>query len=225
MARSSPISPKATAACDVRIEACLKTLENRSKGEVLEPKVHKPKRQRNQPHFDGRSLLFWVTGVDLTAIEGIEETTALIVLSEIGTDMSRWASEKRFCSWLCLSPNHKMSGGKVYSRRTRPSANRAATALRLAANALHSSKSALGAQFRRLKGRLGAPKAITAMAHKLARLIYALLKHGTAYVTQGMAEYEAKYHARLVKSLERRAKDLGFVLMPQTPPAVETVPA
>lgn len=215
--------------CDVRIEAYLKGMEQRTT--VPPSGAPKPRCQRRarhhrqQPHFDGRLLLFAVAGVDLTVIEGIEESTALVVLSEIGLDMSRWPSEKDFASWLCLCPNHKITGGKVYSRRTRPSANRAATALRLAANALHSSKSALGAQFRRLKARLGAPKAITAMAHKLARLIYALLKHGTAYVAQGMAEYEAQYRDRVVKNLSRKAKELGFALVPQATPVVEGVPA
>ena len=107
--------------------------------------------------------------------------------------MSRWPTEKHFASWLGLCPHHKVSGGKVLSRKVRPSANRAATALRLAAHCLHHSHSALGAFFRRLKARLGAPKAITATAHKLARLVYRLLKYGEDYVAQGMAEYEQAY--------------------------------
>jgi transposase len=104
--------------------------------------------------------------------------------------MSRWPTEKHFASWLGLCPHHKISGSKVLSRKVRPSANRAAMALRLAAQGLHHSHRALGAFFRRLKTRLGAPKAITATAHKLARLVYRLLKYDEDYVAQGMAEYE-----------------------------------
>ena len=118
----------------------------------------------------------------MQTIEGIEENTALIILSEIGTDMQRWPSVKHFCSWLGLCPQHKISGGKGLSRRVRPGANRVTVALRLAAHSLHHSQSALGAFFRRMKARLGTPKAITATAHKLARLVYSLLTHGRAYV-------------------------------------------
>jgi transposase len=165
-----------------------------------------------------------MAGVDLTVIEGIEESTALVVLSEIGLDMSRWPSAKHFCSWLGLCPNHRISGGKVLSRRTKPCANRAAAALRLAAFALHRSQSALGAFLRRLKARVGAPKAITATAHKLARLVYSLLKHGTAYVTQGMDEYERRYRERAVHNLSRRAQELGYELVQPAEPAVEPIP-
>jgi len=155
-----------------------------------------------------------MTGVDLTKIEGIDETTALIVLGEIGLDMSRWPSEKQFTSWLGLCPRVRVSGGRVLSSRTRPTANRAAAALRLAAASLHHAKSALGAFFRRMKARLGTPKAITATAHKLARLIYAMLKHGTAYVAGSMAEYEQKYRQRVVHNLSRKARELGYELHP-----------
>jgi transposase len=155
-----------------------------------------------------------MAGVDLTALEGIEEETALVILSEIGTDMSRWPSAKHFCSWLGLCPIHKVSGGKVLSRRVRPGANRVAVALRLAAGSLHHSQSALGAFFRRLRARLGAPKAITATAHKLARLVYSLLTHGTSYVQQGMEEYEAQYRERKVKAMARQAKAFGSTLVP-----------
>jgi hypothetical protein len=148
-----------------------------------------------------------------------------VVLSEIGTDMSHWPNDKHFSSWLGLSPNNRISGGKVLSRRTKPCANRAAAALRLAAQALHHSQSALGAFLRRLKARVGAPKAITATAHKLARLVYSLLKHGTAYVTQGMEEYERRYRERVVHNLKRRAGELGYALVEvPVPAAAELVP-
>ena len=126
-----------------------------------------------------------MTGVDLTRIDGVDGFTALKVISEIGTDMTQWPSAKHFASWLGLSPNNRITGGKVISSKTKPSASRAAAALRLAANALHRSDSALGAFLRRKKAQLGAPKAITATAHKLARLIYTMLRDGQEYVDAG----------------------------------------
>src|SRR5574341_525558 len=209
------------AACDRQIEAHLQTLPDQSGGKPVPAAPRKPKRRRNDHHFDARLPLFRATGVDLTAIEGINEHTALVVLSEIGTDMSRWPTEKHFAAWLGLCPLHKISGGKVLSRKVRPSANRAAVALRLAASCLHHSRSALGAFFRRLKARLGTPKAVVATAHKLARLVYRLLKYGEAYVAQGMAEYEQTYRERVVQSLARKAKALGYKLLPTTDDALQ----
>lgn len=136
-------------------------------------------------------------------------------------DMSRWPSVKHFTSWLGLSPGTKVSGGRVLGSKTRPTANRAATALRLAASSLTRSRSALGAYLRRMSARLGKPQAITATAHKLARLIYSMLKHGTAYVDVGQDHYERQYRERVVQSLTRRAKELGLVLVPA--PAQEAV--
>jgi transposase len=162
-----------------------------------------------------RARLYEMTGVDLTAIEGIEAGTALAVLSEVGTDMSRWRSEKAFGAWLGLAPNPKKSGGKLKSAATRAGANRAARALRLAARSLQRSQSALGAFFRRIAARRGVPKAITATAYKLARIIYAMLKHGMAYAAQGMAEYEAAYRERQVRQLRRKARELGYELKEQ----------
>jgi transposase len=138
----------------------------------------------------------------------------LVILSEIGTGMSRWPSVKHFSSWLGLSPHHQMSGGRVWSRRVRPGAQRAAVARRLAARSLHSSHSAMGAFFRRIKARHGTPKAMSATAHKLARLIYSLLKHGSASVQQEMHTYEAQYVERKVKSITKHATALGYKLVP-----------
>jgi transposase len=176
--------------CDRQIEAHLQTFADKSAGTELPYRPRKRKRRATEPRFAARAPLFRLAGGDLTAIEGIDENTALVLLSEIGTDLHRWPTEKHFAAWLGLCPHPKISGGKILSRKVRPSANRAATALRLAAQCLHHSHSALGAFFRRLQARLGAPKAITATAHKLARLVYRLLKYGEDYVAQGMAEYE-----------------------------------
>jgi hypothetical protein len=127
--------------------------------------------------------------------------------------MSRWKSPKHFASWLGLCPGTKISGGKLLSAKSKPVANRAAAALRMAAFTLLRSKSALGAYFRRQRSRLGAPKAITATAHKLARLVYSMLKHGTAYVDEGQKQYEERYRTRVVQNLKRKAKELGYALV------------
>lgn len=198
------------AACDARIAAHLERFADRSDGEPLPPRRGQRRRHRNRLAFDPREPLHRLTGVDLTRIEGIDETIALTVLSEIGPDMSKWPSEKHFTSWLGVSPHRRISGGKVLSSRTRPTTNRAAAALRLAAASLHHAHSALGAYFRRMKSRLGTPKAITATAHQLARLIYSMLKYGTTYVAQGLEAYEQQYRERVVKNLSRRARELGY---------------
>jgi hypothetical protein len=137
-------------------------------------------RHANAPAFDDRAALARACGVDLTAIEGIDSRTAMILCSEIGADMGRWPTEKHSCSRLGLFPHHPTTGEKILSSRIRPGPNWAAQAIRLAARSLHATKGALGAYFRRLKSRLGTSQAIVATAHKLARLVYSMLKHGTA---------------------------------------------
>jgi transposase len=154
-----------------------------------------------------------MSGVDLTRIDGIDINSALKIIAEIGIDMSRWKSAKHFASWLGLCPGTKVSGGKVLSAKSKPVANRAAATLRMAAFTLFRSKSALGAYLRRQRSRLGAPKAITATAHKLARLVYTMLKHGTAYVDAGQEYYEERYRSRVVQNLKRKAQELGFSLV------------
>ena len=155
-----------------------------------------------------------MTGVDLTRINGVDAYTALKVISETGTDMTRWQSAKHLASWLGLSPNNRITGGRVISSKTKPSANRAAAALRLAANALHRSDSALGAFLRRKKSHLEAPKAITATAHKLARIIYSMLRYGQGYADAGAEYYENQYHQRALHTARRRAAQLGYQLVP-----------
>ena len=154
-----------------------------------------------------------MSGVDLTRIDGIDTNSALKLIAEIGIDMSPWKSEKQFASWLGLCPGTKVSGGKVLNSKSKQVANRAAMTLRMSASALHHSKSALGAYMRRQRARLGAPKAITATAHKLARLVYSMLKYGTAYVDAGQDSYEERYRSRVVQNLKRKAKNLGFELI------------
>jgi transposase len=178
----------------------------------LEPKRRVRRRKDNEVTFDARQRRHQVAGVDVTAIEGIEERTALVVLSEVGTDMSRWPSEQQFGRWLGLAPHPKQSGGRVKSSATRPGSNRAAQALRLAAQHLPRSPSALGAFFRRIAARRGVAKAITATAYKLARIVYAMLKHGMAYVAQGLEAYETAYRERVVRQVKRKAAALGLMV-------------
>ncbi len=199
--------------CDQQINAHLETFGDTSAGQPLPPKARRHKKT-NDPRFDARTPLSRRAGVDLTTLEGIAEGTALVILSEIGTDMTRWPSVKHVWSWLGLCPQHNISGGKVLSRRVRPGAHRVTVALRLAARSLHHSQSALGAFFRRMQARLGTPKAITAAAHTLARLVSHLLKHGSASVQQGLENYEAQYHERKVTTMAQQAKALGYTLVP-----------
>lgn len=172
-----------------------------------------PDRPENAPPATLPEALQRMSGVDLTKIPGIDTDTALKIIAEIGIDMSRWKSEKQFASWLGLCPGSKISGGKVLSGASKKVVNRAAAALRMAAYSLITSKSALGAYIRRQRARLGAPKAITATAHKLACLVYSLLKNGTAYVDAGQNKYEERYRSRLVQNLKRKAMELGFELV------------
>lgn len=172
------------------------------------------KRRNNELHFDARGYLQKMLGVDITKIDGLNNSSALLLISEIGTDINKWPSAKHFGSWLGLAPGTKISGGKVLSSKTKPSNNRAAAILRIIASALHRSPSALGAFLRRQKARLGAPKAITATAYKIARLLYNLLKYGHDYVDPGQDYYEKRYQERLMNQLKKKAASFGFQLVP-----------
>jgi transposase len=201
--------------CDAQIEAQLKVFDDQSNGQTLPPRPSNKKPGGNSPEFDLRGCLFAMTGVDLTSIAGVDALTAAKVVAETGTDMSRFPSEKHFCAWLGVSPGSHISAGKSYSGRTRPCQNKAATALRIAAQTLYNSKTALGAFLRRMKQRLGPSAAITATAHKLARIIYAMLKHKLpSYQDLGAEYYEKKYKSRVLNNLKRRAKEFGFSLVP-----------
>ena len=176
-----------------------------------------PKRRRkagsHAPQFDLSRELHRISGVDLTRIDGIDVGVAQTLISEVGLDMSRWPDEHHFASWLGLCPDNRITGGKVIRRGTRHVINRAATALRIAATTLLRSQSYLGAQFRRLRGKLGAPKAITAMAHKLAVLVYRMLRWGHEYVDKGMQYYEERHREQQIRLLQKRAAKLGLVVI------------
>lgn len=199
------------AECDAAMEVQLKALGiHDGTPQPGKPRAH----TRNAPKFDVREHLFRMCGVDLTRINGIDVTTALVVISEIGADMSRFPSVKHFTSWLGLCPGTKITGGKLLSGKTSRTANRAAQALRVAAAGLRSSKSALGAYFRRLCSRMDKSKAVAAAAHKLARLIYMMLTKGEEFVDQGQDYFEERYRERVVYQLIKRANKLGLIVTP-----------
>jgi transposase len=203
--------------CDVQIEAYLGTFADKSGGRVLPPKPRKRGRTANEARFDVRGALHRLAGVDLTVIEGIDAATALVLLSELGTDLSKFPTVKRFVSWLGLCPQHQGSAGKIKSRRVRRGSNRAARALRLAAQGCHRAANALGAFYRRIAARAGGGKAVVATARKIAERVYRLLRYGEAYVRQEQGAYEEAYRLRQVKGLARKAKELGYRLEPAAP--------
>jgi hypothetical protein len=203
-------------ACDEQIVRETATLSDKvdPQHKPLPPrKEGRPASKDKMQGQDMREVLYRKFGADLTAIEGIGVTTALVVLTEVGPDVSGFKTEKHFCSWLGLCPDNRISGGKVLSSHTRRVINRASDALRMAAVTLERSQSALGGFYRRMKGRLGAAEAITATAHKLARIIYRLIKHGEAYVRQGMEDYERKFRERKLHALRKTAISMGFNLV------------
>ena len=175
-----------------------------------ETKKKKGKPSKNTPSFPLSGELQRITGVDLTRIDGIDVMVAQTLVSEVGLDMSRWKTEAHFASWLGLCPDNRISGDKVLSRGTRHVVNRAATALRIAATTLLRSQTYLGAQYRRLRTKLGAPKAITAMAHRLARLVYRMLKYGQQYLDKGAAYYEQRNRNQQIQFLRKKAAQLGL---------------
>ena len=204
------------AQCDEQIQACLAEFEPQSAPEVpLSPRPKGRKASRNAPAFDLRSHLYRISGIDFTQIDGLDALTVQTILAEVGLDPSRFPSVKHFSSWLGLSPGSRISGGKVLSSKTRKVVNRAATAFRIAAQSLTHSQTALGAFYRRLRSHLGAPKAITATAHKLARIFYHLWSTGDSYIDVGAEAYEQQYQQRVLKNLKRRARQMGFDLVPQ----------
>jgi transposase len=182
------------------------------------PQPRSRKRRKNQAHFDLTTSLYQMVGVDLTQIDGIDALTAQTILTEVGMDMSKWRTAKHFTSWLGLSPNNQITGGKVKRRRSRKTDNRANTALRVAAQSLARSNSALGAFYRRIKVRHGAPKAVVATAHKLARIIYHMLNNRADYHDPGAEYYDAKQRERAIKRLQKQATRLGLRVEPVAPP-------
>ncbi len=205
--------------CDREVEGCLRELNDRREPpSATLPKPRSKSRPKNEPDYDVRDALYTlVGGVDLTQIHGLGPYSALRIVAECGTDMSRWRTAKHFTSWLTLAPGSKISGGKVLSARTRRSANRATALLRMAAIGVSRSSTALGAFFRRLAARVGKAKAVTATARKIAVIFYNTLRHGAAYVDPGVDYYEERYRRRTLDNLRRRAESFGFQLVEAAP--------
>ena len=205
--------------CDEQLHAYLGTFADQSQGRPRPQRQVRRRRERrpNDPASDVANLLYRIAGVDLTVLEGIDANTALVILSEVGRDVSRFPTAKHFSSWLGLSPQHQGSAGKIRSRRVQHGASRAGRTFRLAVLGCHHAKHALGAFYRRIQARAGSPKAIVATARKLAERVYRLLKYGAEYVCQEMEAYETAYRKRLLKGLARRAAELGYRLELATP--------
>lgn len=199
-------------ACETAIEAYLQTLEAQTEAPLPDlPPVGGGKKAQEFA-FDVEAEMYRTVGVNLFRLPGFNEETVLRLVAETGRDLSRWPSEKHFASWLSLCPGTKKSGGKVLSSRTQPNRNRAAEALRRAAVSAGRTETELGAYFRRKRAQKGPAGAVTATAHKLAKLYYVLVKEGKEYAPEQAAEYEAKQQARAVAKLEKQAAALGYEL-------------
>jgi transposase len=204
------------AACDREIAQLLESFESKMdppKGSLLESQDGQHP-SGGKPRFDLQSHLYRIFGVDLTRIPGINVLTTQTLLAEIGPDLAQFPSAPEFTSWLGLCPDNRVSGGKVLSAKTRKVKNRAATALRMAAQALHHSQSYLGHFYRRMRAKLGAPKAITATAHKLARIIYHMVTTRQAYDETICVQNEMQNRQRLEARLRKQARNLGLEIIP-----------
>jgi transposase len=205
------------AECDRRLAQYLHQREDRSQGATLPEEKRKErlrkKKKGNAPRFDLRAELFRMTGTDLSQIDGIDVMTAMTILSEAGWDMSKWETEGHFVSWLRLCPDNRISGDKIIGKGRLPTNNRITLALKMAASTLRLSNTYLGAQFRRLRTKLGAPIAIKAMAAKLARLVYRMLRYGMQFVDRGAEFYEAQHRKQQISFLKWKAAKLGFKII------------
>jgi transposase len=204
------------AECDRHLEQCLQQRADRSQGASLPVEKRKERRKKkkgNKPQFDLRTALFRMAGTDLTLMDSVDVMTAMTILSEVGWDMSKWKTEDHFVSWLRLCPDNRISGDKIIGKGRLPTNNRVTIALKMAASTLRTSQTYLGAQFRRLRTKLGSPVAIKAMAAKLARLIYRMLRFGMKYVDQGAEFYEAQHRKLQISHLKRKASQLGFQII------------
>ena len=207
---------KQMAECDRHLQQYFQHSADRSQGASLPEEKRKArlkKKKGNRPRFDLRAELFRMAGTDLTSIDSMDVMTAMTVLSEVGWDMSKWKTESHFVSWLRLCPDNRISGDKIIGKGRLPTNNRVTIALKMAASCLRTSQTYLGAQFRRLRTKLGAPVAIKAMAAKLARLVYRMLRYGMQFVDKGAEFYAAQHRKLQINHLKWRANELGFQLI------------
>ncbi len=200
--------------CDSAIAAHLQRQPKRNTDEPTPPSHPKSNDKKMRADIDVRTQLFQITGVDLFAVAGLGTDTLLTLAGEVGFDMSPWKTEKHFSSWLGLSSGTNKSGGKVLSSKTKRTNNRAAAAFRIAAASLSRSQTALGAFYRRIRSRVGAPQALTATARKLAVIYYSMLKYGTAYIEMGQSAYEQQYQQRRLHAMRKQALSMGYQLVP-----------
>ena len=202
------------------IAECNRRLEKQGQGfakKASRETVPAPRRiehvRKNVLTFEARELFFEIFGQDLTQIDGISTGTISVLLAEAGTNLDAWNSDKHFASWLRACPGMNRSGGKNRSGRNRRTTNRLWTALRIAAQTLSRSNSALGAFYRRKRAHLGPEKAINAAAHKLARMIYFTLKYQRPYVDPGPDQYLLRHQNTILKAMQKRARQLGYTLV------------
>lgn len=211
------------AECDRRIEEQFQATRPRfileQEQEAL-PRAKTGSRSKNKPGYDVRKYLLGLVGVDLIAIMGISAAIAQTIISEIGTDMSRFPTVKHFCAWLGLAPRNDISGGRVLRSRTLKGSTRAAQAFRQAAQSVSRSECAFGAFYRMMRGRLGPQQATVATAHKIARVVYFVLKNKTPYRNQTAEEFLRDRRSRELNQLTRRARKLGYGLVPLPTPEV-----
>ena len=204
-------------ACDQQIESYLEGLDSKISDidSNNNPKRSKKQSSKNAPSFDLGEHLYRISGVDFTQIDGLNVLTVNSIITEVGLDPEAFETAKRFSSWLGLCPENRITGGQVKSSKTRKVVNRASKAFRMAANSLKNNKSSLGAFFRRMRARIGTPEAITATAHKLARIFFHLWKNGGTYKDLGAHYYEQKYKDRVLKNIKNKAKMLGYEISMQ----------
>ena len=210
------------AACDIQIESYLNAMHADAPAVPPTPNSHKSKRNthsKNKPIVNTDAHIRRIAGVDLLEIDGFSASTAQVILSEVGTDMRKFPTAGHFCSWLGLAPRNEKSGGKILRNRTGKQQNRAAQVLRLAAVSLLRSDTALGAYHRRMKARIGPQQAVVATAHKLAIILYYMLRDKTPYRATNAAAYDQQFRERELKHLRRKAAKLGFDLSPTPQPA------
>ena len=213
-------------ACDQEIERYYAAMKPRFESEIEPASLRSAKRgskSKNKPNFNARAELARVVGIDLVAVSGLSASSVQTIISEIGTDMSRFPTAKQFGSWLGLAPHNDISGGRVLRSRTRKVVNRAAQAFRQAAQCVARSETALGAYYRRMRARLGPQQATVATAYKIARIVYTMLKEHRPFEAASAEAYDEQYRERELKYLQRKAAKLGFELAPKV--QAEPVPS
>ena len=201
--------------CDEQIVRYVEQMESRHMVDAPLPNLPAAKKKsktKNAPAPTTRAQYARIVGVDLVAVMGLSASGVQTILSEIGTDMSRFPTAKHFCAWLGLAPRNDISGGKVLRSRTQKVVNRATQAFRQAAQSVSRSDSAIGAYYRAMRSRKGPQQATVATAHKIARIVYHLLKYGTAYEGESAEQYEQQRRERELKAVTRRAAKLGYTL-------------